>query len=143
MAEIITDLELEPDGPIKDYCGTCTRCIDACPTDAITPYWVDATKCISYLTIELREQIPSEFQGKMQDWAFGCDICQDVCPWNRFAKPHREPAFAPHPDLASMTRTGWQELTEEVFQTLFKKSAVKRAKFEGFKRNIAFALGKK
>lgn len=136
LAELILDLTLEPDGPIKDYCGTCTRCIDACPTDAITPYSLDASKCISYLTIELKEQIPEEFTGKMEKWIFGCDICQDVCPWNRFSKPHRETSFTPHEQLGEMTRENWQELTKEVFQEIFRKSAVKRTKWEGLVRNI-------
>ncbi len=140
LAELIIDLELEADAPIKDYCGTCTRCIDACPTEAISPegYLLDASKCISYLTIELKEAIPEEFQGKMDNWMFGCDVCQEVCPWNRFSKPHQEPAFEPHPDLLSMTKNDWQELTKEVFQEVFRKSAVKRTKLEGLKRNIAF-----
>ncbi|WP_448520548.1 tRNA epoxyqueuosine(34) reductase QueG [Rhodoflexus sp.] len=139
IAELIIDLELEPDAPAKDYCGTCTRCIDACPTDAIVePYVVDGSKCISYLTIELKDKIPDEFAGKMENWIFGCDICQDVCPWNRFAKPHREPAFEPNPQLEEMKSSDWQELTEEVFGKLFKKSAVKRTKLTGLKRNIAF-----
>jgi len=140
LAELIIDLELPADSPIKDYCGTCTRCIDACPTDAISPqgYIVDGSKCISYLTIELREAIPDEFAGKMDDWIFGCDICQEVCPWNRFASPHQEEAFDPHPDLLDMTRREWEELTEETFREVFRKSAVKRTKFKGLKRNIAF-----
>jgi len=140
LAELIIDLELEPDGPMKDYCGTCRRCIDACPTEAISPegYLLDGSKCISYLTIELKEAIPESFQGKMENWMFGCDICQEVCPWNRFAQPHKEPAFEPHPDLLGMTKREWQELTEEVFRKLFKGSAVKRTKFAGLKRNIAF-----
>ena len=140
LAELIIDLELRPDGPMKDYCGTCTRCIDACPTDAISPqgYLLDGSKCISYLTIELKEAIPEEFRGKMEDWMFGCDICQEVCPWNRFSEPHREPAFEPHPDLLQFTRRDWEELTEEVFRKVFKESAVKRTKYNGLKRNIAF-----
>lgn len=140
LAELILDLELTPDSPMQDYCGTCTRCIDACPTEAISPqgYLVDGSKCISYLTIELREAIPNEFQGKMENWMFGCDICQEVCPWNRFSKPHNEPAFEPHPDLLEMGNRDWQELTEEVFKEVFKKSAVKRTKYEGLMRNIAF-----
>ncbi len=139
LAELILDLELAPDGPVKDYCGTCTACIDACPTDAITdPYVVDASKCISYFTIELKEQIPNEVKGKFENWAFGCDICQDVCPWNRFSKPNTEPAFQPHEKLAGMTNNDWQEITEEVFREIFRKSAVKRTKFEGLKRNIKF-----
>lgn len=140
IAELILDIELEPDGPVKDYCGTCTRCIDACPTDAIVaPYQVDGSKCISYFTIELKDHLlPSEFKGKFENRMFGCDICQDVCPWNRFSKPHNEPAFQPHPDLLGMSKKEWTELTEDVFQKLFKHSAVKRTKFEGLKRNINF-----
>jgi len=138
LAELIIDLELEADGPIKDYCGTCTRCIDACPTDAITPYELDASKCISYLTIELKEGIPEEFKGKMGNWAFGCDICQDVCPWNRFSKPHQEEAFQPSTELLELFNSNWQDLTEEVFGRAFRKSAVKRTKIEGFKRNLEF-----
>ncbi len=140
LAELIIDLELPPDPPMKDYCGTCTRCIDACPTDAIDQegYKLDASKCISYLTIELREAIPEEFNGKMENWMFGCDICQQVCPWNRFAKPHEESEFEPHPDLLQLRKTDWEELTEEVFREVFRKSAVKRTKFTGLQRNIAF-----
>ena len=139
LAELIIDLELEYDSPIKDYCGTCTRCIDACPTDAIIgDKIIDGSKCISYLTIELKEAMPTEFQGKMDNWVFGCDICQEVCPWNRFAKRHNEPAFEPHPDLLSMTKNDWEEITEEVFRKVFKKSAVKRTKYTGLKRNINF-----
>jgi len=138
LAELIIDLELEADGPIKDYCGTCTKCVDACPTDAITPYELDASKCISYLTIELKDQIPSEFEEKMEGWAFGCDICQDVCPWNRFSKPHREPEFRPTNELVELFNNNWQDLTEEVFRSVFKASAVKRTKFEGLKRNLNF-----
>jgi epoxyqueuosine reductase len=138
LAELIIDLELEPDGPIKDYCGTCTACMDACPTDAIpAAYVVDGSKCISYLTIELKEEIPTEFQGKTNEWVFGCDICQDVCPWNRFSKPHQEPAFAPQ-GWEQFSKKGWQDMTEEVFQKVFKKSAVKRTKFSGLKRNVKF-----
>jgi len=140
LAELIIDLELTPDGPMKDYCGTCRRCIEACPTDAIAPegYLVDGSKCISYLTIELREAIPDEFRGTMENWMFGCDICQEVCPWNRFSKPHQEPAFEPHPQLLDMTKREWKELTEETFRQVFRKSAVKRTKYEGLKRNIRF-----
>lgn len=140
IAELILDLELEPDGPIKDYCGTCTKCIDACPTDAIVqPYVVDGSKCISYLTIELKDELlPSEFAGKMENWAFGCDICQDVCPWNRFSKPHNESRFNPHEGLLKLNKADWEDLTQEVFQELFRKSAVKRTKFDGLKRNIDF-----
>lgn len=137
IGEIICDLELEPDGPIKDYCGTCTACIDACPTDAIVgPYQVDGSKCISYLTIELKEQIPDEFRGKMENWAFGCDICQDVCPWNSFAKPHKTTEFTPKESLKEFK--DWEEITQEVFSALFKKSPIKRTKLEGLKRNINF-----
>lgn len=138
LAEIICDLELEYDGITKDYCGTCTACIDACPTDAIKPYEVDGSKCISYLTIELKEEIPNTFKGKMDNWMFGCDICQQVCPWNRFSKPHNEPQFQPKDELLNMSKAEWQEITEEVFHQLFKKSAVKRTKFSGLKRNISF-----
>ncbi|MDO1450334.1 tRNA epoxyqueuosine(34) reductase QueG [Rhodocytophaga aerolata] len=139
IAEVIIDLELEYDGPVKDYCGTCTRCIDACPTDAITePYVVDGSKCISYFTIELKEQIPPEVTGKFENWIFGCDICQDVCPWNRFSQPHQEPQFNPASGLLEMTKKDWEEITAEVFNRLFKNSAVKRTKLEGLKRNIAF-----
>ncbi len=140
LAELILDLELEADAPMKDYCGTCTRCIDACPTGAISPkgYLVDGSKCISYLTIELKEAIPENFKGKMENWMFGCDICQEVCPWNRFSTPHEESAFEPNPDLLSMDKRDWEELTEDVFRKVFKKSAVKRTKFQGLKRNIEF-----
>lgn len=139
LAELIIDLDLIYDGPVPDYCGTCTRCLDACPTDAIPePYVVDASRCISYFTIELRDAIPESMQGKFADWIFGCDICQDVCPWNRHAKPHNEPAFEPHPDLKKMDKRDWHEITEEVFRKVFKKSAVKRTKLSGLRRNIAF-----
>ena len=140
IAELIVDIELEQDIPINDYCGTCTKCIDACPTEAIVqPYVVDGSKCISYITIELKDQIlPNEFKGKMDSWMFGCDICQDVCPWNRFASAHSEPQFNPHPDLLKLTKKEWNELSEETYQNLFRKSAVKRTKFSGLKRNISF-----
>lgn len=139
IGEIICDLDLAPDGAIKDYCGTCTACIDACPTDAITePYVVDGSRCISYYTIELKEAIPKEVRGKFENWIFGCDICQDVCPWNRFAKPHKTPEFLPHPQLENMSKNDWEEITEEVFKEIFKRSAVKRTKLEGLKRNILF-----
>lgn len=138
LAEIILDLELNPDGPVKDHCGTCTACMDACPTDAIPePYVVDGSRCISYLTIELKEEIPDEFHDKMEGWIFGCDICQDVCPWNRFSKPHGEPAFQPG-GWENFTKDDWTELTEEVFRKVFQKSAVKRTKFSGLRRNIDF-----
>lgn len=139
LAELIVDLELEYDGPVKDYCGTCTACMDACPTEAIPePYVVDGSKCISYFTIELKEEIPQEVKGKFENWIFGCDICQDVCPWNSFSKPHHEPRFNPHPQLENLTRQQWAEITEEVFETIFKNSAVKRTRYEGLKRNIQF-----
>lgn len=140
LAELIIDLELTYDGPIKDHCGTCTRCIDACPTDAIREdgYWLDANKCISYLTIELKEAIPESFKGKMENWAFGCDICQDVCPWNRFSTQHSEPEFEPKNELLDMTKKDWEELTQEVFSRVFQKSAVKRTKYGGLMRNINF-----
>lgn len=139
VAELIVDLELEYDTQVTDHCGSCTACIDACPTQAIVdPYVVDGSKCISYFTIELREQIPDSVKGQFEDWMFGCDICQDVCPWNRFSKPHNEPLFNPHPDMLDMTKKDWAEITEDVFQGLFRKSAVKRTKFTGLKRNINF-----
>jgi epoxyqueuosine reductase len=139
LAELILDLELEYDGPIKDYCGTCTACMDACPTDAITePYVVDGSKCISYFTIELKEELPGDVKGKFENWIFGCDICQDVCPWNRFSKANTEQKFQPHPSLEAMTKNDWKEITEQVFQTMFRNSAIKRTKFEGLKRNIKF-----
>ncbi len=139
IAELIIDLELEYDYATTDHCGTCTACIDACPTEAIVaPYIVDGSKCISYFTIELKENIPPEMKGKFDDWAFGCDICQDVCPWNKFSKPHKEPLFNPNPELLSMSKKDWEEITEETFKVVFKNSAVKRTKFEGLKRNIEF-----
>lgn len=140
IGELILDLELDTDVPIKDYCGTCTKCIDECPTNAIVePYVVDGSKCISYLTIELKDElIPSEFKGKMEDWIFGCDVCQDVCPWNKFSKPHKETWFDPHVDLLSFTKKDWEDLNKETFNKVFKKSAVKRTKYEGLKRNIKF-----
>ncbi|MBC6409438.1 MAG: tRNA epoxyqueuosine(34) reductase QueG [Ekhidna sp.] len=138
LAELIIDLELEPDGPVKDYCGTCTACQDACPTDAIPePYVVDGSRCISYLTIELKDEIPQEFKDKMENWVFGCDICQDVCPWNRFSTPHAESKFRPQ-GWEDLREGDWQEMTEEVFQYVFKKSAVKRTNFAGLIRNLKF-----
>lgn len=139
IAELIIDLELEYDHATTDHCGTCTACIDSCPTDAIVaPYIVDGSKCISYFTIELKDNIPSEMKGKFDDWAFGCDICQDVCPWNKFSKPHSEPLFNPNPELLSMSKKDWEEITEDTFKIIFKNSAIKRTKFEGIKRNINF-----
>jgi epoxyqueuosine reductase len=140
LAELIVDLELEYDiKPAADHCGTCTSCVDACPTQAIVaPYVVDGSRCISYLTIELKNEIPQEFQGKMDNWMFGCDVCQDVCPWNKFSALHHEPAFMPHPDLLYLSKKDWQEVTEDVFQKVFRNSAVKRTKFSGLTRNISF-----
>ena len=140
LAELIIDLDLEYDiAPTVDHCGTCTKCIDACPTEAIVaPYVVDGSKCISYLTIELKSEIPAEFKGKMDNWMFGCDICQDVCPWNKFSVLHTEPAFIPHHDLLGINSAEWQEITKDTFNKVFKNSAVKRTKFKGLKRNIDF-----
>ncbi len=143
IAELIIDLELEYDGEMQDYCGTCTRCIDACPTDAIIqPYIVDGSKCISYLTIELKENIPSSFKDKIDNWAFGCDVCQDVCPWNRFSKPHQEPRFENNDGLLNFSTNDWYDITEDVFKNLFKNSALKRTKFKGLKRNLDFLKNK-
>jgi len=140
LAELIVDLELEYDGAFEtDHCGTCTKCIDACPTEAIlNPFVIDAKKCISYLTIELREEIPDGFNDKMDNWMFGCDICQDVCPWNRFSVPHSEPKLQPSENLLSMRKEDWLDITEDVFKVIFKNSAVKRTKFKGLTRNIDF-----
>lgn len=139
IAELVIDLDLEYDHATTDHCGTCTACLDACPTEAIVaPYVVDGSKCISYFTIELKENIPMEMKGKMDDWMFGCDVCQDVCPWNRFSKPHREPLFNPNPEILSFTRKDWEEITEDTFRKVFKDSAVKRTKLEGLQRNIKF-----
>jgi epoxyqueuosine reductase len=140
LSELILELELEYDIPFTtDHCGTCTKCIDACPTEAILPNnTVDGSKCISYFTIELKNEIPNDVKEKMEDWMFGCDICQDVCPWNRFSTPHQEPLFSPHPELIQMTKRDWEEITEDVFKKVFKKSAVKRTKFSGLERNIQF-----
>lgn len=139
LAELIVDVEMEYDGPIKDYCGTCTKCIDACPTQAIVePYVVDGSKCISYLTIELKENIPADFKGKMDNWVFGCDVCQDVCPWNSFSTPHHEPLFNDNRNLLSWTENEWLELTEETFKKVFKQSAVKRTKYSGLLRNLRY-----
>ena len=139
IAELIIDIELEYDGPIKDYCGTCTKCIDACPTEAIVePYVVDGSKCISYLTIELKEEIPQQFKNKMENWTFGCDICQDVCPWNSFSKPHQENLFNNTNGLLNFSEVEWNDMTEETFNIVFKNSAVKRTKYKGLKRNLAF-----
>ncbi|MCC9072971.1 tRNA epoxyqueuosine(34) reductase QueG [Flavobacterium sp. F-65] len=139
IAELILDLDLEYDYATTDHCGSCTACIDACPTEAIVaPYVVDGSKCISYFTIELKENIPQEMKGKFDDWAFGCDTCQDVCPWNRFSKAHSEPLFNPNPDVMAMSKKEWLEITEETFRVVFKNSPIKRTKFDGLKRNINF-----
>lgn len=140
LAELILDLDLEYDiNPSKDYCGTCTRCIDACPTEAIVaPYIVDGSRCISYLTIELKNELPAEFRGKMDNWMFGCDVCQDVCPWNKFSVLNTEQNFSPNEVILGLKKSDWQEITEETFNKVFKNSAVKRTKFKGLKRNIDF-----
>ena len=142
IAELILDVDLIYDNAIKDYCGTCTKCIDACPTDAIVePYVVDGSRCISYYTIELKEQIPEEVRGKFENWIFGCDICQDVCPWNSFSKPHHNPEFLPYPEFEKMSKVDWEEITEDVFNRVFKDSPVKRTKHKGLKRNVIFVKG--
>ena len=139
IAELIIDLELEYDFATTDHCGSCTACLDACPTQAIiAPYQVDGSKCISYYTIELKENLPDNMKGKFDDWAFGCDVCQDVCPWNRFSKPHNEPLFQANPELLSFSKKDWEEITAETFQKVFKDSPLKRTKWEGLKRNIQF-----
>lgn len=139
LSELIIDLELDYDAPVTDHCGTCTACIDACPTQAIIePYKVDGSRCISYFTIELKEQIPQEMKGRFDNWAFGCDVCQDVCPWNRFARPHAEKRFAPSAEFLNMHRAEWEEITSDTFDRLFKKSPLKRTKYNGLKRNIDF-----
>src|SRR5690606_402698 len=141
IATLITDLELQADAPFaKDYCGTCTRCIDACPTNAILPDKViDASRCISYFTIELKEMLfPDEMQGKFDNWLFGCDVCQDVCPWNRFSKPHNEPAFNPIPEILNLSSSEWEAMTKEQFRRIFKYSPLKRAKYKGILRNLKF-----
>lgn len=139
LAEIICDLELQADLAKTDHCGTCTKCIDACPTDAIVSEKViDGSKCISYATIELKEEIPESFKNKMQDWMFGCDICQDVCPWNRFSAPHQQEKFKPNQFLQNYQKEDWKEVTQEVFSEIFRKSPVKRTKFAGLQRNIGF-----
>ncbi len=141
LAELILDLELEPDGPVKDHCGKCTACIDACPTEAITPFRVEANKCISYLTIELKEQIPAEFAGKMENWVFGCDICQEVCPWNRFAQKQQEPDFKPRSFL-KWSKSDWEEMTEAMFADVFAGTPLKRAGFTKLKSSLYFAENK-
>jgi len=144
LAELIIDLECTPDGPIKDFCGTCTKCVDACPTDAILPNkTLNASKCISYLTIELKSEIPSEFENSMNNWMFGCDICQDVCPWNRFSTPTKETKFNPSNEWINFKNEDWDNLQLEQFNKIFKLSAVKRTKFSGLKRNIDYLNKKK
>lgn len=139
IAELIIDLELEYDHATTDHCGSCTACIDACPTQAIIqPYVVDGSKCISYFTIELKDNLPQEMKGKLDDWVFGCDVCQDVCPWNKFSKPHKEPYFTPNKEILSFTKKDWEEITEDTFNKVFKGSAVNRTQHSGFKRNIQF-----
>lgn len=139
IAELIIDIDLDYDTAVTDHCGTCTACIDSCPTEAIVaPYQVDGSKCISYFTIELKENIPEEMKGKFEDWTFGCDICQDVCPWNRFSKPHNEPLFNPNSEMLNMSRKDWEEITEETFRTVFKNSPLKRAGFNGLIKNVDF-----
>jgi epoxyqueuosine reductase len=137
LAELILDLDFPPDVEIKDYCGTCNRCIEACPTQAIIkPYVVDGSKCISYFTIELKEEIPAAYHDKMDGWAFGCDVCQQVCPWNRFSKPNQEPELKPDRNLMNMQRKDWIEMKEEVFNKMFARSPLKRAQWKGMKRNL-------
>jgi epoxyqueuosine reductase len=139
IAELIIDLELDYDHATTDHCGSCTACIDACPTQAIIqPYVVDGSKCISYFTIELKDNLPQEMKGKLDDWVFGCDVCQDVCPWNKFSKPHKEPYFTPNKEILSFTKKDWEEITEDTFNKVFKGSAVNRTQLSGFKRNIQF-----
>lgn len=139
IAELIIDLELEYDSPTTDHCGSCTACLDACPTEAIVaPYIVDGSKCISYFTIELKDNLPQEMKGKFDDWMFGCDVCQDVCPWNRFSKPHNEPLFQTNSEILNFSKADWEEITVDTFQKVFKNSAVKRTKYEGLLRNINF-----
>ncbi|HBD26747.1 tRNA epoxyqueuosine(34) reductase QueG [Flavobacterium sp.] len=139
IAELIIDLELDYDVPTTDHCGSCTACLDACPTEAIVaPYVVDGSKCISYFTIELKDNLPQEMKGRFDDWMFGCDVCQDVCPWNRFSKTHNEPLFQANSDILNFSKSDWEEITVDTFQKVFKNSAVKRTKYEGLLRNINF-----
>jgi len=141
LAELVIDLAAEPDPPMKDYCGSCTACIDACPTQAITPYEVDGSRCISYFTIELKEHIPESFRGGFDGWAFGCDVCQEVCPWNRFSTPHSDPGLQANDAMLDMDRREWVELTEAVFDKVFADSAVRRTGYKGLKRNLDFLYG--
>ena len=144
IAELILDLELEYDYPSTDHCGSCSACIDSCPTNALaTPYQMDATKCISYATIELKNNIPDSFKNNMRGWIFGCDICQDVCPWNRFSKNHNEPSFEDKKNISNMSKTQWEDLTKDVFDQVFKDSPIQRAGYNGIKRNVNFAFPEK
>ena len=144
IAELILDLELEYDHPTTDHCGSCTACIDSCPTNALaTPYQIDATKCISYATIELKNNIPDSFKDNMRGWSFGCDICQDVCPWNRFSKNHNEPSFKDKKNITDMSKSQWEDLTKDVFDEVFKDSPIQRTGYNGIKRNIDFAFSNK
>lgn len=140
IGALILDLELEADGATTDHCGTCTACLDACPTEAIVaPTVVDSNKCISYLTIEYKKELPQEYQSKMEDWIYGCDICQDVCPWNKFAKPHNEPDLNIRPAVHSNDWEDWEEVTHELWEEIMKGSPIRRAGYEGFKRNLSFS----
>jgi epoxyqueuosine reductase len=139
IAELILDIELIYDHPIKDYCGKCTRCIEACPTDAIVqPYVVDGSKCISYFTIELKNEIDAQMSGKFDNWIFGCDVCQDVCPWNRFSKPNNEIEFKPLQEILRMNLDDWKNIEEETFKKVFRNSPIKRTKYKGMMRNLKF-----
>lgn len=144
LAEILVDFNCAYDDPfVSDHCGTCTKCIDACPTDAIVqPYVVDGSKCISYYTIELKNDFPVNLSESFQGWIFGCDVCQDVCPWNRFSLPHQEKQFEIYDEIAQFSKKDWEELEEEKFKILFKKSAIKRTKYKGLKRNIAYNINR-
>jgi epoxyqueuosine reductase len=145
IATLITDLELETDEPFaRDYCGSCNKCVEACPTQAILPdKTVDGSRCISYFTIELKEiLIPTKMKGQFENWVFGCDTCQDVCPWNRFARPHNETAFKPIPEILDFTTGDWEQLTEDAFKKIFQSSAIKRTKYDGLMRNIRFVKDK-
>ncbi len=143
LAELIIDTELPADGPMRDYCGSCTACIDACPTQAIQPYEVDGSKCISYFTIELKDALPGDMRGRFDNWAFGCDICQEVCPWNRFSKPHANEGLEANEALLDMTKNEWHEMTEDVFEKVFRDSPLQRTGFHGLKRNLKFLSGDK
>ena len=140
IAEIIVDIELDYDHEIKDHCGSCTACLDSCPTDALyEPYKIDASKCISYFTIELKDKFPDNLNEDFKNWIFGCDICQDVCPWNSFSKSNNDPLLKPRQELINYTKKDWIELTDEVFKVVFKESPIKRTKYQGLKRNIQYA----